>query len=86
VANLRQIYTQHSLAVRDWATQRLAQLNDYKIQLGQMGQFEPQRLVWSEIQGIGNVSGVNQVLPEIFGPRMLPKRDELLEQLRIGSY
>lgn len=42
----------YSAAVDQWARDRLSQLNNYKIQLGQLSNFQPEQLVYGELKGI----------------------------------
>lgn len=49
---LRQAMLGRATAIEEWARNRIAQLDDYKIKMGQMGQYNPQALVYSELQGV----------------------------------
>ncbi|MEM4134595.1 MAG: hypothetical protein QXV73_05300 [Candidatus Micrarchaeia archaeon] len=53
----KQNYLQQQQALQQWALNRLAQLQDYKIQLGQMGNFSPEQLTYQALQGLGGLTG-----------------------------
>lgn len=61
--------------MQQWATQRVAQLNDYKAQLGQLGSFNPQQLVAQEMQaGLGNLQGSTNQDFASYNPYVQKKR------------
>jgi hypothetical protein len=49
---LDQQATQWGAAMKEWAVNRLASIDDYKMKLGQMGQWSPTQIVQQELQGI----------------------------------
>lgn len=53
----KQNYLQQQQALQQWALNRITQLQDYKIQLGQMGNFSPEQLTYQALQGLGGLTG-----------------------------
>lgn len=50
LANLESYHLQRQGALQDWATQRMAQLNDYKLQLNKSSNFDPREIAFNELQ------------------------------------
>lgn len=46
---------QWDAAMREWAINRLAGIDDMKMSLGQMANYSPQQIVWNELQGMGSM-------------------------------
>jgi len=57
INNIETMAMQYRQSVQDWARSRVAQLQDYKLQLSQSGNFSPQELTYQALQGM---SGYNQ--------------------------
>ena len=50
---------QRRYQLEDWVRDRMAQLDNYKMQLNQTANFTPQKLVWNELRGIGETGTSN---------------------------
>ncbi len=46
---------QWDAAMKEWAINRLAGIDDMKMSLGQMANYSPQQIVWNELQGMGSM-------------------------------
>ena len=46
---------QWDAAMKEWAINRLAGIDDMKMALGQMANYSPQQIVWNELQGMGSM-------------------------------
>ncbi len=53
--NIQDQAQQWDAAMREWAINRLAGIDDMKMQLGQMANYSPQQIVWNELQGMGSM-------------------------------
>ena len=53
--NIQDQAQQWDAAMREWAINRLASIDDMKMQLGQMANYSPQQIVWNELQGMGSM-------------------------------
>lgn len=77
---LDQQATQYGTQLQQWATDRLSQINNVKMQMGQMANVNPQALVQQELQGM-NMTGGQQGGDFGYMNPYLQKRNE--EQKRI---
>ncbi len=63
---------QYRLALDEWVRNRMAQLNNFKLQMQQSGNFNPQDIVYSELRGI---QGLPQRAEDVFlNPMALIKK------------
>jgi len=53
--NIQDQAQQWDAAMREWAINRLAGIDDMKMALGQMANYSPQQIVWNELQGMGSM-------------------------------
>ena len=53
--NIQDQAQQWDAAMREWAINRLAGIDDMKMSLGQMANYSPQQIVWNELQGMGSM-------------------------------
>ena len=44
-------------SIQQWALNRMSQLNDFKLEMNQSGNFNPRDLVFNELQGLGGLRG-----------------------------
>lgn len=71
---------QYSQQVQSWATDRLAQINNVRMEMGQMSTYNPQAIVAQELQGMGNIQA-GGIGGDFFNP-YAQRRNE--EQQRLG--
>ena len=60
--------------LQQWAQDRLAQLDNYKLQLMRSARFSPQQLVWQEMQGIQNAPSMRGGGEVFYNPFLIKKK------------
>jgi len=73
--------TQYSQQVQSWATERLGEINNVRMEMGQMSTYNPQAIVAQELQGMGQIQA-GGIGGDFFNP-YAQRRDQ--EQQRLGS-
>ena len=74
--NIQDQAQQWDAAMREWAINRLASIDDMKMQLGQMAQYTPQQIVWNELQGMGSLPQPASQGYEVWNPYARKAREE----------
>lgn len=67
---------QWDAAMKEWAINRLAGIDDMKMALGQMANYSPQQIVWNELQGMGSMPQPASQGYEVWNPYARQAREE----------
>lgn len=78
LSGLQQYYLQQNAELKNWAQNRVAQLNDARIQLSNSANFSPTDITWQELQARNMVSPTSSSAESFYNPAVLAKRKQEL--------